>query len=263
MLAVPHAGRCYPPAVLRRSAVPLETLQLLEDRYVDRLIPAAIEEGAVAIVAQPARAWIDLNRAPDDMDQAPPRAAPAPHGNPADGRARIGLGIIPTRLAGQPLWRQPWSALDLAERIAAAHEPYHRAIGDALSSAARMHGRAVLIDCHSMPPLKGGQAAQIVIGNLHGASAGQAVVAAAEGAARSAGFRVAINAPYAGAYSLERHGVAGSNIEAVQIEIDRTLYLRADMRTPGAGIERVVQALARIAAAVRGMNPPALPIAAE
>ncbi len=259
--AVPHAGRYYPPALLAASAVPNALLEQLEDRHADRLIAATIELGAVAIVARVARAWIDLNRGEDDLDPAlrdPPGSGPPP-----SARARSGLGLLPQRIGRRELWRILPSAASAAARIASVHRPYHAAIAEALDAASRRFGYAILIDCHSMPTLTGLRPARIVIGDGHGASAGKGVAAAVARAARELGYATALNAPYAGAHGIARHGRPGQNIHALQIEVDRALYLERDMRTVSSGLEQAHQLVASLASAAMAAVEPSLAIAAE
>jgi N-formylglutamate amidohydrolase len=258
--AVPHGGRIYPPALFSVSAVPHAVLEQLEDRYADLLIAKAVQNGAVAIVARVARAWIDLNRGEEDLD---PALREPPHsGAPQTARAKSGLGLLPRRVGRRDLGRVPPTAESAAARIVNIHRPYHAAVATALDDACRRFGFAVLIDCHSMPSLSGLRPARIVIGDGHGRSAGKGVAAEVAREARAQGFAAAINAPYAGAYSLARHGRPADNVHALQIEVDRTLYLEGEMRAPSDGLRRTQSLIATLAqAAVAAAQPFA--IAAE
>ena len=259
--AVPHAGRIYPPALFSASAVPHAILEQLEDRYADLLVARAIQQGAVAIVARVARAWIDLNRGEEDLDPAlrePPHSGP-----PQTARARSGLGLLPRRVGRRDLWREPPTAESATARIVNIHRPYHTAVAAALDEACRRFGHAVLIDCYSMPSLNGLRPARIVIGDAHGKSAGKGVAAEVARAARVAGFAAAINAPYAGAYSLARHGRPADNIHALQIEVDRALYLERDMRAPAEGVKRTQSLIWELAQAAVAAAQPPFAIAAE
>ncbi len=259
--AVPHAGRDYPAALLERSLVPLATLEELEDRHADLLVARAVEEGAVAIVARVARAWIDLNRAEEDLD--PALRQPPGSGPPASARSRAGLGLVPRRVGRRELWRVAPSPESAAARIAEVHRPYHAAVARALDDAWRRHGHAVLIDCHSMPPLAGARPARVVIGDRHGRTAAPGLAAHLAAHAGAQGFAAALNAPYAGAHGIERHARPGDGIHALQIEIDRSLYLAPDLRTVAEGIDcarDLVAALGRVAAAA---TRPTLDVAAE
>ena len=235
-------------------------LEGLEDRHADLLIDDLVKEGAVAIVARVARAWIDLNRAPEEID---PAMSPGMAGGRPSARVRSGLGLIPRRLGTRELMACLPGAEDIGERLARAHLPYHRAIEAALAEAVGRHGFAVLLDCHSMPALPGSRAPRLVIGDRQGNSAGRHVT---EGAVRAAGasrHRVAVNTPYAGAYTLDRHGRPKQDVHALQLEIDRTLYLDPGCRNPLDDLGEVRRLVGRIGweavASARGV----LAIAAE
>jgi len=259
--AVPHGGRIYPPALFSVSAVPHAILEQLEDRYADLLIAKAVQNNAVAVVARVARAWIDLNRGEEDLD---PELRDPPHsGPPQTARAKSGLGLLPRRVGRRDLWRQPPTAESAAARIANIHRPYHAAVAAALDQACRRFGYAVLIDCHSMPSLTGIRPARVVIGDAHGRSAGKGIAAEVARAARNQGFTAAINAPYAGAHSLARHGRPGDNVHALQIEVDRALYLERDMRAPSDGLRRAQSLFWELAQAAMAAAQPAFAIAAE
>jgi N-formylglutamate amidohydrolase len=248
VIAVPHAGRAYPPAMLAAARLPRAALETIEDRYADLLIADAVADGAVAIVARLARAYVDLNRDPRELDPAILAVPPDAGAVVASQKTAGGLGVVPSRIAsGGAVWRRPLDAADIAARLT-AHAAYHLAISAALEAALACHGRAILIDCHSMPPLAGG--ARLVIGDRHGTSAAKRFVEAATGAAIGSGHLVARNSPYAGGHTLDRHGRPQEGRHAIQIEIDRTLYLDGGQRDPGPGLPGMRGALATIAAAV-------------
>jgi len=226
VIAVPHAGRFYPAPIDRERAVAWSVLHDLEDRYADRLITGAVAEGAVAIVATHARAWIDLNRAADDRE-----------GSPASPHGRAGLGLIPQRLGGRPLWRHMPDDAAIDARVEALHRPYHQAVSLALADARARHGFAILIDCHSMPPIAGESPPRLVIGDRHGTSTAPWVVERLTDAAQAFELHPARNRPYAGAYGLTRHGSPRDDVHAVQLEFDRRLYLDAMLREPSPALD--------------------------
>jgi N-formylglutamate amidohydrolase len=155
---------------------------------------------------------------------------------------------VPSRIAGRDLWRHFPNEADIRARIGSLHTPYHCAVAEALAAAKARHGVALLVDCHSMPPL--GKAArgvaQIVIGDRHGASARAVVTEAAEAVCRRHDLRVARNVPYAGAFTLQHHGRPAENVHALQVEIDRSLYLRDGLREPSGGMEAMVALFAEL-----------------
>ena len=240
LLTVPHAGRDYSAALMAGARVPLNVLRRLEDRLADLLITEAVAAGATALVAQAPRALIDLNRASDDMDPAQV-AGEWPEARPS-ARALAGLGLAPHRLAPDGLlWRERVTAAQLRNRVASIHAPWHGRIEQLLSLAARraVDGRAVLLDIHSMPP-QGQGGPQIVIGDRFGLTASHSVSAGIAALAEQRGWRVSRNTPYAGAYALIRHGRAREGMaQAIQIEIDRRLYLTEDMRPEPVGLQQV------------------------
>ncbi len=258
ILSVPHAGRAYPDHVVAALAVPLAQARAVEDRHADRLVDAALADGMAAIVAHVPRLMIDLNRAETDLETRP-------LGMPISARARAGLGLVPTRVAGIGLlWGATPRATEIAERIATVHRPYHAALTTLLATARARHGVAVLIDVHSMPPLPGLRRPEIVIGTRGGASASPALVMQAACWWRTHGYRVAIDVPYAGAHILDRHGRPHEGIDALQLEIDRRLYLDPELVEPGAGLERMQKRIAAFARAAHGWAvSPSLAIAAE
>lgn len=264
ILSVPHAGRGYSAALLRAARVPPHVLETLEDRLVDRLVWRAVGAGASAIVAHAPRAEIDLNR--DEREVDPAIVAPAPPGHAllATARTRGGLGLVPARLAGAgALWRSKMNRDELDRRILAIHRPYHAAVAEALAAARGRFGVAILLDCHSMPPRPAGEA-KVVFGDRYGLTANAAVLAAATAAARHLGFAAAVNDPYAGGHVIERHGRPGKGVLALQIEVDRSLYLDAALQEPGDGFDRVARLFAAVCDAVGAAalgEPPA--IAAE
>ena len=180
-------------------------------------------------------------------------------------RTRGGLGLIPARIAGSgAIWRQRIAATEVARRVERIHRPYHAALEAELRAARARFGIAILLDCHSMPPRGVEGEAPVVLGDRHGGSMAEALVAAAERAALGAGFRVARNAPYAGGHITERHGRPARGVHALQLELDRSLYLAPDLRTTGPGFDRVARLIAAIAEALAAaaLEPPEA-IAAE
>ena len=252
ILSVPHAGRDYPAELLKAARVPRGVLETLEDRLVDRLVWQATAAGAVAYVARSPRAEIDLNRDEREID---PNllAPPLPAGSiVASVRSRGGIGLIPSRIAGiGAIWKERVPRQELARRIEQIHRPYHRTLERALEEARDRFGAAVLLDCHSMPPRGGADGqSQMVFGDRYGTSSDPGLVQAAMAASRALGYRTACNAPYAGGYVCGRHGRPDRSIHAIQLEIDRSTYLDAELRSPGPGFAGVCTLVAAVAAAL-------------
>lgn len=250
LIAVPHAGRAYPDSLLRALRNPESASLRLEDRLADSLGRAiAAQTGASLLVANAPRAMIDLNRAVEDIDwemfgrdeRADGGAFIPSH------RARSGLGLIPRRVPGfGELWKRPHHGDELAMRIAGIYTPYHDALAGALADLRARWGVAVLLDLHSMPPLAPRGASpppNFVVGDRFGASCDSRLVAAMTGYFEHHGRHSACNRPYAGGHVLERHGNPAGGVHAVQLEIDRSVYLDAGLSRLGDGYPGVVRLL--------------------
>lgn len=264
VIAVPHAGRTYPPALLAALRDPARAAQRLEDRLVDLVGRAvAARTGATLLVANAPRAMIDLNRAPDDLDRemiAPDPLwpdFPPPVPQTSQRRAQGGLGLVPRRLPGLgELWRRRLPAAEVIERIEAVHAPYHAALEQLLAAEAARWGAALLVDLHSMPPLPPREAAEpaptYVLGDRFGAACAGQLTGAAFACLARAGVPAAHNRPYAGGYTLDRHGQRAQGIHALQIEIDRSAYLDPALAEPGAGLEAVIETVAAMVRVLAG-----------
>lgn len=237
LLSIPHAGRDYDPAILANALQGRHALEALEDPLVDQLVRRTIAADFGAVIQPVPRATIDCNREENEVDPAAILGiGPVPVGP----RARYGLGLVPSRIHyhGQ-LWRRPINRAELTRRIEQVHRPYHQMIAERLSELVLIHGSALLLDCHSMPPQPASRQIDIVIGDRHGTSAAGWISGEAARIVREAGFSVAINEPYAGGAIIARHGQPSKDIHALQLEIDRRCYLECDGRTIGPGFDQV------------------------
>jgi N-formylglutamate deformylase len=247
VMASPHSGREYPADFVASARLGLPQLRRAEDVLVDQLLAGV--SGVPVMCARFGRAFLDLNRAADELD---PAMFEGPLGVPARRSERVeaGLGVVPRVVGvGLDIYRGKLPAAEAARRIAALHGPWHRRIEALLALAQARHGYAILLDCHSMPRPAGVMPPQIVIGDRQGRSASPALVALIEQHFAHAGWRVARNNPYAGGHTTVHHGRPGMAVHAVQIEIDRTLYMDHAGTAPGAGFARVarqMQALVRV-----------------
>lgn len=268
LVSVPHAGRDYPAELHDNLRIPAAELLRLEDRYADRLVAPAMAAGIPTIIAHRARAWMDLNRGVDELDPEMVSGAIGAPKSPGSAKMRGGLGLVPRRLAHSgDIWKQRFPADEISQRIANYHTPYHQTVGQCLSGMATRFGSALLVDIHSMPPLATAgthPAPRIVIGDRFGQSAASIYSEMLLERLKQTGITAALNHPYPGDYILRRHGNARKNIHAIQIEVDRSLYLDSELREPGDGMETtaalVVDLLMLLADLLGGLP---LPLAAE
>ena len=230
VFASPHSGRDYDTTFRGQSRLDPLTLRSSEDAYVDQLFAGAPIHGAPLLTARAPRAFLDLNRAADELDPALIEgAARSPH-NP---RISSGLGVVPRVVAGgRHIYAGRIAQSDAQARLTRYWHPYHQQLRSLMDETAQDFGTAVLIDCHSMPheaieshSRPGTSAPEVVLGDRFGAAAGSDVVARIEAAFADAGLRVARNSPFAGAYIATAYGRPSRGLHVVQVEIDRSLYL--------------------------------------
>jgi N-formylglutamate amidohydrolase len=227
LLSSPHSGRLYPERLLRAIRVDADQLRPLDDGPVDVLLEPALEHAAGLLVPHLPRAWIDLNRAPDELDPAEVEGR-FPTAGHRSAKVKAGLGLVPTRINGAAIYSGKLAAADLHARLAEAYWPFHVALGRELESLRGRHGVAVLLDCHSMPKAsvaQHGRPVDIVVGDRHGSSAAPAITGAVVRALRARGFTVATNRPFAGGHITEAYGRPAEGVHALQLEVRRDLFL--------------------------------------
>ena len=227
VFASPHSGRAYSRAFLARSALDARAIRSSEDAFVDELFAAAPHHGAPLLAAEAPRAFVDVNRAADELDPALIEGVRRGGHNP---RVSSGLGVIPRVVAGgRAIYRGRMTLADARARLEGCWEPYHAALRGLMEESHAAFGEAILIDCHSMPheAVDGGRAGRpdVVLGDRFGAAAAPGLVERVEAAFARAGLRVARNAPFAGAYVTQAYGRPSHGSHAIQVEIDRALYM--------------------------------------
>lgn len=268
VVASPHSGRHYPAAFLQASVLDARVVRSSEDAFMDELVAAAPRLGAPLIAAEYPRAWLDLNRSPDELDPSV-----------IDGVSRVvqtprissGLGVIPRVVAnGRAIYRGKITRAEAEARIAQVWHPYHAALESLMRSAQAAFGEAVLLDFHSMPhealdsvARPGQRRPDVVLGDRFGASAAGEVLDALEDGFLQAGLGVIRNAPFAGAYITQHYGRPSRGWHAVQIEIDRALYMDERFLRPNADFDRVCRIIAGVMERVIASRPGRVPLAAQ
>lgn len=235
VLSSPHSGQIYPPCLLRDVRLNLNQLRRLEDAFVDRLVDSAPSLGAAILHARFARAFVDANREAYELDKGLFDEPLPAYANPNSAKARAGLGTIPSRIAGQPIYRSRLSIDEAERRIRLAYWPYHHALQRLLDERRSHFGKVLLLDCHSMPSFcANGTLAHessssgmidFALGDRFGSSCAPSIVQHAETFLRQKGFSVARNRPYAGGYITAHYGQPEIAIHALQIEVRRGLYM--------------------------------------
>jgi N-formylglutamate amidohydrolase len=230
IFASPHSGRDYPADFLASAVLDRQAIRSSEDAFVDHLFDSAPRQGAPLLAAQAPRAFIDLNRAADELDPAVIEGIQRVPHNP---RVSSGLGVIPRVVAGgRAIYRGKLSLAEAEHRISRFWHPYHAALAGLIDETRATFGSAVLIDCHSMPheaieahSRPGHPRPEVVLGDRYGVAAGQEVMDRVQAAFEASGLRVVRNAPFAGAYVAQAYGRPSRGVHVVQVEIDRALYM--------------------------------------
>ncbi len=264
----PHSGRHYSTDFLRAAVLDRQAIRSSEDAFVDRLFDMAPAMGAPLLIARVPRAFIDLNRAADELDPAVIEGiARAPH-NP---RVSSGLGVIPRVVAGgRAIYRGKLSLSEAEARIQQYWHPYHIALKLLIDTTLDSFGQSILIDCHSMPheaieahARPGQPKPEVVLGDRFGAAAGREVMEQVEAAFAGAGFRVARNAPFAGAYIAQAYGRPSRGCHVVQVEIDRALYMDEARIVPSDGFDSFRTIMAGVVSDLASIGRQSFPLAAE
>jgi N-formylglutamate amidohydrolase len=234
VLASPHSGRDYPADFIAQSALDPQTLRRSEDSFVDELFAHAPAKGAPLLCALFPRAFLDVNRDAYELDPAM-FDGPLPDWVLTDTpRVAAGLGTIARQVAtGADIYRGKLSFAEAERRIETLYRPYHRALQDLVSATQAKFGQCLLLDCHSMPSIggpgesdDGSERVDFVLGDCYGRSCAPAITDAAERHLQALGYCVVRNIPYAGGYTTRHYGAPRRRSHALQIEINRRLYMQ-------------------------------------
>lgn len=268
VFASPHSGREYSAGFLTQSVLDDVTIRSSEDAFVDQLFADAPSFGAPLLMATAPRAYVDLNRSPDELDPALIKGIRTVSHNP---RIVSGLGVVPRVVAnGRCIYRGKLSLDDVQGRLRRCWQPYHDQLSSLLADSHAQFGEAILIDCHSMPHEALDSVArtmpcrpEVVLGDRFGASASREVMDMLEAAFTAEGLRVVRNVPFAGAYTTQHYGRPSRSQHVVQVEIDRSLYMNEQLIRPNGNFKAMKAAMNRVIAKVTEFGQPKQRLAAE
>lgn len=262
VFASPHSGARYPPDFVASSPLDLLSLRRSEDSFVDELFAAAPKFGLPLLRALFPRAYIDPNREPFELDPAMFADELPSYANTQSSRVAAGLGTIARVVSsGQEIYSGKLRFTDAAERINTNYRPYHKALRGLLDATRERFRCYVLIDCHSMPsvggphdPDAGQERADFVLGDAFSASCGEEVVRLAEGTLKSLGYSVVRNKPFSGGFSTRHYGRPSLGMHALQIEINRALYMDEAAIKPSDGMPGLVEHMNALISALSGLS---------
>ena len=224
VFASPHSGRDYPADFVRSSRLSRMALRYSEDAFIDELFAFVTAAGAPLIAARFPRAYVDVNRSSRELDPSMFDGGLTMPVESTGTHVSLGLGVIPRVIReGMEIYGDKLPPAEAKSRIAEFYEPYHAGLAGLVAETVARFGAAILIDCHSMP--SGANIPDVVIGDRFGMSATPSLTHLAERAFSSQGYRVVRNVPYAGGYTTQLYGRRNGPVQALQIEINRGLYL--------------------------------------
>jgi N-formylglutamate amidohydrolase len=256
--ASPHSGRIYPAAMMAASQLDRQMIRRSEDAHVDELIAAAPGFGHTLISAQFARAYLDVNREPWELDPGMFEDELPSFAKARTARVAAGLGSIARIVCeGQEIYARKLTFAEAEGRVRRVHQPYHLALAELIGEAKSAHGVAILVDWHSMPAAacaRGGEGCDVVLGDRFGAACSSAVTGLVERELAAMGYRVARNTPYAGGFTTEHYGRPGRKVHALQIELSRALYFDEASLTLTSGFSRLQQDLGSLFETLAGID---------
>jgi N-formylglutamate amidohydrolase len=263
VFASPHSGRLYPDEMMSAAALDAHAIRRSEDVLVDHLIGRAAELGAAVIAARYARAYIDVNREAFELDPAMFIDELPDFARARTARVAAGLGAIARVVSeGQEIYARKLTFAEARGRIDRAHRPYHAALEQLIAEAHAAHGFAILVDWHSMPSAAAragrDRPSDFVLGDRFGAACAGVLTAQVERELEAMGYRVARNSPYAGGYTTEHYGRPARRTHALQIEINRGLYLDEAALEPTGRFPRLKADLEQLTATLAGADWSAL-----
>ena len=257
--SLPHSGRYYPDSFIHQARLQGSALRASEDAFVDEMVPFSQDDGISGIACHYARAFCDVNRNALELDARLIRGDLPKAALGLSARVKAGYGVIARCLsANQDIYRQPIDMAEVNRRLDLIYHPYHRQLQTLLREARAAAGRAVLVDWHSMPSSAvaqaGGGRPEVVLGTLHGESCSEDLVRTIRRALEGQGLRVGLNKPFAGGYIVEHYGRPGDGVEAIQIEINRALYMDEAALTPTEGLQRLRTVFAELTRTLVGRD---------
>lgn len=253
VVASPHSGLVYPPEFLSASRLDRDRLRRSEDAFVDEIFAGAVTLGVPLLKANFPRAFIDCNREAFELDPTM-FAEPLPEWvNMRSPRVAAGLGTIPRIVSsGEEIYGRKLSFAEVRERIERYYRPYHEALGELVVETQKHFGYCILIDAHSMPsaggpglPDQGVRRTDVVLGDCFGTACAAIVSARVRETLEPLGYRIAHNDPYAGGFVTQHYGRPLESVHALQIEINRALYMDEQAIRPAPGLAQLARDMDR------------------
>lgn len=233
IFASPHSGANYPESFKEASKLDPVSLRRSEDAFVDELYDQCVAFGAPMIKSNYPRAFVDLNREPFELDPQMFDGRLPKYVTTQSARVSAGLGTVAKVVTnGNEIYNRKLSFEEVRARIEGIYHPYHNALKDLIDQSLDQFGCCLLVDCHSMPSIggpmdddQGSNRTDIVLGDRFGTSCAGWITDLAQLRLQQENFVVRRNRPYAGGFTTDNYGQPEKNVHALQIELNRVLYM--------------------------------------
>lgn len=243
----PHSGRIYPKSFIEASRLDPLALRKSEDVYVDELFMDVPSFGVPFLHAHFPRAYLDVNREPYELDPELFSVTLPEYANTKSIRVIGGLGTIARVVTeSEEIYHSPLCLEDALARIKHLYMPYHTTLENLLKEAQESFGISILIDCHSMPSVPAhyqSEKPDFVLGDRFGKACDLNLTELVRELLSSMGYVVTINKPYAGGYITENYGKPANNSHALQIEVNRALYMNENTYKKNKNFEKIRKTL--------------------
>jgi len=276
VLASPHSGQDYPDELVRASRLDSLNLRRSEDSFVDEIFDVAPALGAPLLRALFPRAFVDPNREPFELDPAMFADRLPDYVNSRSPRVAAGLGTVARVVGnGASIYRRKLTTEEAQNRLRRCYWPYHRALRELVDQTRQRFGFCILVDCHSMPSgvpeerpgrghlrRRGAEAmggmvspsVQFVIGDCHGSACAPAITDRLENALAEFNYYVTRNSPYAGGFVTRHYGNPGQGVHAVQIEVNRCIYMDEQRFERGADLPLLRNQMGQVISALGSLS---------
>ncbi len=263
IFASPHSGRDYPASFVSASQLDPVALRRSEDAFVDELYEQVPHFGAPLLRAHFPRAYADPNREPWELDPSMFSEVLPSWVNTTSPRVHAGLGTVAKVVTdGAEIYADRIPFAEAQSRIEHCYKPYHEALQGLLDRTFEKFGTYLLIDCHSMPSIggpmdrdPGNDRVDMVLGDANGVACNQRVTNLAHQVLRDMGYRVVLNTPYAGGFTTRNYGKPTENRHALQIEVNRALYMDEISITRSLNFAKLADDLSELAKALCAIDP--------
>jgi N-formylglutamate amidohydrolase len=263
VFASPHSGALYTDEFVASSRLDPVALRRSEDSFVDEIFAAAPVRGAPLLRAHFPRVYVDPNREPYELDPTMFEDGLPDYVNTTSPRVAAGLGTVARVVAnGEEIYARKLSFAEVERRIQSCYRPYHAALKDLIERTRDRFGICILIDCHSMPSIGGPmdrdhglKRVDFVLGDCHGTSCSPLLTRTIERHLARLGYVVTRNLPYAGGFVTRHYGRPQAGIHALQIEVNRTLYMDEERIERRPRLPRVADQMAGLIAVIGAIAP--------